>query len=80
MEYDFTGLTHAQKWLITMQGWDEQSATGPKPQKRTVEPLIARGLIFFKPRHIGGSVPMAYIVPIDVHMAWCEYCENHPEI
>lgn len=76
MEYDFSGLTRAQQWLLTLQGWDEESDTGAKPQKRTVEPMVARGLIVLQPKRAGGTDPRAYIVPHAVHIAWCEYCSS----
>ena len=74
MDYDFTGLTQTQERLLTFQGWVEGQSN--KPSQRTISKLLERGLIVEKPRHIGGSVPMAYIVPVHVHMLWCEHCAS----
>lgn len=72
MTYDFSGLTTAQKWLLTNQGWEFGPNSGTGPRRKTVEPLIARGLVIEHKAEFGR--PTAYEVPISVHIAWCERC------
>lgn len=83
MSYDFSGLTNAQHALLTFQGWQVGQANPDRspcvqPSERTVRKLIERGLVIPHERDVpAGPFTMSvteYEVPIDVHMAWCEYC------
>lgn len=77
MKYDFTGLTPTQQGVLTFQGWCVADAgQRPQPSKRTVAKLLARGLVV---EHINkGSIftVREYEVPLDVHIAWCDYCSR----
>lgn len=70
MAYDFTGLTVAQQWILTLQGWPCGDLL-PKPRRKTFQPLIDRGLVVFHPKRVGGTDLGRLEVPLDVHMAWC---------
>lgn len=78
-EYDFSGLTRAQQWLLTFQGW-EISSEAAQPSPRTVAKLIKRGLVVpvevKEMTRIGPMTVTEYRVPLDVHMAWCEHCSR----
>jgi len=76
-EYDFSGLTEKQQWLLTMQGWSFRDEA-PQPQPRTVQKLIDRGLLVVAEPYIDrGLMIRQYVVPIHVHMAWCQYCSDN---
>jgi len=77
MEYNFAGLNASQARILTRQGW-EKSESRNRPQLRIVNPLLERGLIQMVPIAPGSTYPQAYIVPIPVHAAWCEYCAASP--
>lgn len=77
MDYDFSGLTRAQQWILTYQGYVEGSTLLPRPQRRTVQPLIERGLLEQKVHPEFGTY---WEVPIAVHRAWCEHCANLPTV
>lgn len=66
----------------------EQIATGnalPAMTKGTAAKLLAKGLIErgadkqFSDRLGKFSVPQ-YFVPLPVHMDWCEWCSEQPEL
>jgi len=73
--YDFTGLTNAQQWLLTVQGWNRGTAVIPKPSRRTWKPLVDRGLAVMRPLRAGGNDMGSIDVPLDVHIAWCFSCD-----
>jgi len=74
--YDFTGLTHSQKELLTFSGWNRNCGR-KQPQKRTVEKLIRRGLIVErKAKESFMFYIIEYTVPLPVHMAWCKCCSQ----
>jgi len=77
MEYNFDGLTLPQARMLTRQGW-EKSESQNRPQLRVVNTLLERGLIYMVPIAPGSTYPQAYVVPIPVHAAWCEYCSVSP--
>jgi hypothetical protein len=73
MAYDFTGLTNAQQWILTCQGWPCGDLL-PKPRRSTYQPLVDRGLVIFHAKRKGGSDLGRLEVPLPVHMAWCMSC------
>lgn len=91
MDYDFSGLTSRQHWLILFNGWRigqtyPDGRAWPQPSKQTVKKLIDRGLMVertvreFDPRF--GSMDITeYHVPLLVHMAYCmRFLNLSPEI
>lgn len=79
MGYNFSGLTVAQKTMLTFGGWHVGSKFLPQPQARTVKKLIDRGLLIERRVQqrfaVGFNLTLSeYDVPIAVHMAWCERC------
>lgn len=89
MDYDFSGLTEQQAWLILYQGWRvgqryPDGSPWPQPTKRMVKKLIDRGLMTStevrEPSSISGlSMSVTeYHVPIEVHMAWCIHSTERP--
>jgi hypothetical protein len=66
MTYDFHNLTQSQQWLLTVGGWDIHTRTISRPSAIGVKQLIDRGLVIEQ-----GS---GFVVPIDVHLAWCAHC------
>ena len=77
-EYDFSRLTEKQKELLTFQGWYVGSMIS-QPRKKTVEKLIARGLLVERETKYGAVRVTEYEVPISVHMAWCAQCEGESD-
>lgn len=75
MDYDFTGLTRAQEKMLTQQGRDK-SQSWRRPNVSTVNTLMERGLLLMFPIAPGSTYPHCYVVPIPVHVAWCEYCAS----
>ena len=82
MDYDFTGLTRKQQQLMTFQGWTLQDGPGVQPSPRQVEKLLKRGLIVAQARADNACSWMEYIVPVHIHMLWCDYCSHQkfPEV
>ncbi len=85
MDYDFSGLTANQEWLICYQGWRigqkfPDGSTWPQPSRRTVKKLIERGLIQERVVSVPGPISgmsmqvTEYCVEPDVHLAWCFSC------
>jgi hypothetical protein len=72
MDYDFSGLTLTQQWLLTNQGWERGYKSGHGPRRPTVDPLISRGLVFEHKNDEGRTE--AFEVPLAVHIAWCAHC------
>jgi hypothetical protein len=72
--HDFSGLTRAQKELLTFQGWEPGPKSRRQPLPQTVAKLIQRGLIVARKVDIMGVTIKAYDVPIHVHAAWCAHC------
>lgn len=79
MAYDFHNLTQSQQWLLTVQGWDIHTRTIARPTRRTVQPLIDRGLVVEHRMAFQGVSVEAYVVPIDVHAAWTAFCKAEAE-
>lgn len=75
-EYDFSGLTCEQYWLLTCQGWTVESRIPPKPTEDMIKPLIERGLLIEYESKKRDIIVKEYEVPIDVHIAWCRYCSG----
>lgn len=83
MDFDFRGLTEVQQWLIVMGGW-QIGSTNPdgspavQPGKRTVKKLIERGLVVeceaIQWVHGLRLCATEYIVPPEVHAAYCQWC------
>lgn len=74
MDYDFSKLTTAQEWLLTLKGFQFDPTKAERgPKKATVAPLIARGLVI---EHKNGHWPSSYEVPLAVHIAWCDHCSE----
>lgn len=83
--YDFSGLTAKQEWLILYQGWrvGQRYPDGSiwlQPSKRTVKKLIERGLMKeFEATYMHDNrtklVVTEYHVPIHVHAAYCLFCD-----
>lgn len=78
--YDFTGLTPRQEWLILYMGWRPgqtypDGSPWPQPSKRTVKKLIERGLMeAIEVKEQAGPLTMTvteYRVPLHVHAAYC---------
>ena len=71
--YDFSDLTPAQKWLLTIGGWtfwpDRLPLHRNQPSRETAALLIGRGLL----TEINGDV-LEYEVPEAAHMAWWKHC------
>lgn len=80
MAYDFHNLTQSQQWLLTVGGWDMHTQTIARPSRGTVQPLIDRGLVVEHRMSFQGITVEALVVPIDVHMAWCEHCADHDPV
>jgi hypothetical protein len=76
MPYDFHNLTQSQQWLLTVQGWDIHTRTIARPTRRTVQPLIDRGLVVEHRMSFQGVTVEAFVVPLDVHAAWCSHCAD----
>lgn len=72
--YDFSGLTKAQQWLLTNQGWERGYMSGTGPRRTTVDPLIERGLVIEHKSESGRTE--AFEVPLSVHVAWCAHCAS----
>lgn len=72
MDYDFTGLTTAQQWLLSTQGFAFDPTSARRgPRRTTVAPLIERGLVI---ERANGHWPSSFEVPLAVHIAWCAHC------
>lgn len=89
MDYDFSGLTEQQAWLILYQGWRvgqcyPDGSPWPQPTKQMVKKLIDRNLMdVIKSREPVGKSGFymnvtEYHVPIEVHMAWCIHSTERP--
>jgi hypothetical protein len=84
-DYDFSGLSPRQQWLILYQGWRigqrfPDGSPWPQPNKRTVKKLIERGLMTeFEAVYIHDDrtrvTVTEYRVPLHVHMAFCMSCD-----
>ena len=82
--YDFTGLTPRQEWLILYMGWRPgqtypDGSPWPQPSKRTVKKLIERGLMeerrVIDRRGFPPVLVSEYHVPLHVHAAYCLQCD-----
>ncbi|CAK7069750.1 MAG: hypothetical protein KER_03056 [Kerstersia gyiorum] len=82
-DYDFSGLTDLQRWLILYQGWRTgqrypDGSLWPQPGKRTVKKLIDRGLMTaHEVQERSGGLAFSvieYRVPLHVHAAYCFSC------
>ncbi|GAA4321911.1 hypothetical protein GCM10023144_01480 [Pigmentiphaga soli] len=84
MAYDFSGLTPTQQALLTFGGWDLTSSR-PQPSRRSVAKLIERGLVVeteAQQRVHNDRFTLTvrtYVVPLDVHIAWCERCSRRKQ-
>lgn len=74
--YDFSGLTETQQMLLTVGGWSPGTKVVKQPQPRTVQKLLARGLLQAADVTVVGVTVKAYTVPTAVHMAWCRHCAD----
>jgi hypothetical protein len=84
MEYDFSGLTEEQEWLLVFQGWRiGDKYPSHQPSKKTVKKLIERGLVIEhevkQMTSIGPMTVLEYEVPLHVHMAYCMSCDGKEE-
>lgn len=81
--YGFSGLTKAQRELLTFNGWQGCQFPPTQPQARTVRRLLDRGLLIEHKRPVsspfGTMVVSEYEVPLRVHVAWCAHCAGHCE-
>lgn len=78
--FDFSNLTPSQASLLSFMGWHTRCGRAGPPDKRTVAKLIERGLVVEHVLRNGPFTLREYEVPVDVHMAWCTYCdENYDE-
>lgn len=76
-EPKFTGLTSAQKRLLTFQGWTvDEAHVRRQPSEATMRSLEKRGLAVVTPIRLRGMTVLECHVPIRVHMAWCSHCER----
>lgn len=83
-DYDFSGLTDKQGWLILYQGWRvgqryPDGSIWPQPSKRTVKKLIERGLMAAVDIRMPGQMSISvteYHVPLHVHAAYCLFCDS----
>jgi hypothetical protein len=78
--YDFSNLTNAQEWLIVLQGWRigkkwPDGTVYVQPSRRTVKKLIDRGLVTAVPVKDRGMTVIEYRVSLDVHFAYCMWCD-----
>lgn len=79
--YKFDDLSRAQQALLSFQGWrPELKAFIRQPGLKTVEKLLARGQLEREVLHEGYYQTTTYSVPLDVHIAWCEYCSEREAI
>ena len=73
--YNFTGLTDAQRVILTFAGW-HPGCGRRQPAKSTVRKLIARGLVEVRRVEDRGLFAEVYDVPPAVHMDWCAFCDR----
>jgi hypothetical protein len=81
-EFDFTGLTENQAWLLTFGGWTRSMKNlSVQPSRMIVKKLLERGLLIeHETEYPGWGGPLKvreYVVPNDVHMAWCAWCSEN---
>lgn len=72
--FDFSGLTEAQRMLLSVGGWAPGTKVIRQPQPGTVRKLIERGLVQAVDVPFAGITVKAYTVPAPVHIAWCQHC------
>lgn len=76
-ESNFSGLTQAQKRLLTFQGWTtDEIGVRQQPSEATMRALENRGLATVVPVKWRNMTVLECRIPISVHMAWCSHCER----
>lgn len=75
---DFNKLTKAQRRVLGLIAINQDEGHHP----RTLEALLKKGLIRRTAQILPGPLPVRvyiYYVPIHVHIAWCQWCCDHPD-